>query len=71
MGSPVSLLSCLFTGEHRGGLAFEVEVGLAADVDRDPLDGAAGEPVRALPRVVVGDGVGAVAADARASPASS
>src|SRR5215472_5007247 len=50
-------------GEHRLGLAFEVEVGLAADVDRDPLDGAAGEPVRRLARVVLGDGRAAVPAD--------
>src|SRR5690348_6113632 len=30
-----------FAGEHGGGFAFEVEVGFAADVDRDLLDGAA------------------------------
>src|SRR4051794_8767636 len=36
----------LFTGHHRDGLALEVDVGLAADVDRDAVDGAAGERVR-------------------------
>src|SRR5262249_46765270 len=36
----------LLPGEHGFGLALEVQVGLAADVDRDPLDRAAGEPVR-------------------------
>jgi hypothetical protein len=35
----------LFAGEHGGGFAFEVDVRLAADVDRDAIDGAAGELV--------------------------
>jgi len=35
----------LFAGEHRGGFAFEVDVRVAADVDRDAVDGAAGELV--------------------------
>ena len=33
-------------GEHRGGLALEVDVRLAADVDGDPVQGAAGERPR-------------------------
>jgi hypothetical protein len=39
-------VSSLFPGEHGRGLAFQVEVGLAADVDCDPLDGAAGSESR-------------------------
>src|SRR5262245_44033527 len=35
-------------GEHGLGFAFEVDVGLAAHVNRDSLDHAAGEPVRRL-----------------------
>src|SRR5215467_3661104 len=58
----------LLAGEHGGRLALQVEVGLAADVDRDPLDGAAGEPVGPFARVVAGDRRGAVAADAQALP---
>src|SRR5215475_2506463 len=58
----------LLAGEHGGRLAFQVEVGLAADVDRYPLDGAAGEPVGAFARVVAGDRRAAVAADAQALP---
>src|SRR5262249_2356858 len=58
----------LLAGEHRGRLALEVEVRLAADVDRYPLDGAAGEPVGPLARVVAGDRGAAVAADAQALP---
>ncbi len=46
--------------------AFEVDVGLAAYVDRDTVDGAAGEVPRLLPWVVVGDSGAAVAADAEA-----
>jgi hypothetical protein len=38
-------LSALFPSEHGLGLAFEVDVGIAADVDGDPLDGPAGEVV--------------------------
>src|SRR4029077_15433784 len=59
-------VSSLFPGEHGRGLAFQVEVGLAADVDHDPVDGAAGEPVRRAARVVAGDGGAAVASDAQA-----
>src|SRR5215475_1596731 len=58
----------LLAGEHRGRLALEVEVRLAADVDRDPLDGAAGEPVGPLARVIAGDRRAAVATDAQALP---
>ena len=45
----------LFAGEHGLRLAFEVEVGIAADVDGDAFDGAASEGVRVRARVVVGD----------------
>src|SRR5689334_1214578 len=45
----------LLARDHRGGLAFEVDVGLAADVDRHHVDGAAGEVPGALARVVGGD----------------
>ncbi len=55
-----------FPGEHGFGLAFQIEVGLTADVDGHPLDGAAGEPVGPRPGVVAGDGRAAVAADAQA-----
>jgi len=51
-------------------VALQVEVGLAADVHGDPLDGAAAEAVRRLSRIVVGDGLAAVASDAQSSPAS-
>ena len=37
----------LLAHEHRLGLALEVDVRLAADVDRDAVDRAAGERVRA------------------------
>jgi len=40
------------------GLAFQVHVQLAADVDRDPSEGAAGERVRLLAGVVAGDRLG-------------
>jgi hypothetical protein len=33
-------VSSLLPGEHGRGLAFQVEVGLAADVDHDPVDWA-------------------------------
>src|SRR5262245_3480299 len=56
----------LLAGEHGGRLAFQVEVGLAADVDRYPLDGAAGEPVGAFARVVAGDRRADVEADEQA-----
>jgi hypothetical protein len=38
--------SGLFPREHRLGLAFQVHVRVAADVDSDLLDGAASEVVR-------------------------
>jgi len=60
------MLARSLPGEHGGRLAGEVEVGLAADVDHDPLDDAAGESVRAGPGIVVGDGRAAVPADAQA-----
>jgi hypothetical protein len=47
-------------------LALEIDIGIAADVDRDPLDRAAGERVRVLARVVAGDRLAAVPADAQA-----
>src|SRR5215467_1466141 len=56
----------LLAGEHGGRLALQVEVGLAADVDRHPLDDAAGEPVGPFARVVAGDRRSAVAAHAQA-----
>src|SRR3954447_4684525 len=52
-------------GHHRDGLALEVDVGLAADVDRHAVDRAADERVRRFARVAVGDGVAAVAPDAQ------
>src|SRR4051794_33369652 len=55
----------LLAGHHRDGLALEVDVGLAADVDRDAVDRAADERVRRFARVVVGDRVAAVAPDAQ------
>src|SRR5213592_2729731 len=45
----------LLTHEHRLRFAFEVDVGIAADVDGDPLDRAAGETVRRPVRVVAGN----------------
>ena len=49
--------------EQHLGLALEVDVRLAADVDGDLVDRAAGERVRRLARVVVGDRLAAVPAD--------
>src|ERR1035441_10687304 len=57
---------CLLSGEHGLGLAFEIDVGGAADVDGDPLDGAAGEGVLRSVRVVGRDGLAAVPSDAQA-----
>ena len=54
----------LLPGEHSHGLAFQVDVGIAADVDRDLLDRAAGERVRVRTGVVTGDRFAAVPADA-------
>ena len=47
-------------------LALQVDVGVAADVDRDSLDRAAGEGVRVGAWVVAGDRLAAVPADAQA-----
>ena len=52
--------------QHACGLALEVDVRLAADVDGDPLDRAAGEAARPLARVVLGDRVADVAPDGQA-----
>jgi hypothetical protein len=60
----VSPLSALFPGEHGRCFPFEVDVRLAADVDGNSGDGAAGESPGLLPRVVVGDGFATVPADA-------
>ena len=54
----------LLAGQHGHGLAFQVDVWFAADVDGDPLDRAAGEHMRVRARVVTGHGFAAVAADA-------
>src|SRR5579872_3981677 len=56
----------LFSRQHRLGLALEVEVEVAADVDGDSLDGAAGENVRVITWVVVRHRFTAVTADAQA-----
>src|SRR6478609_11819802 len=53
----------LLAHEHALGLALEGDVGLAADIDRDPFDVAADEAVGALPRVVQGHRVADVSAD--------
>ena len=55
----------LLPGQHRDGLALEVDVGLAADVDGDAVDRAAGERPRRVAGVVVGDRLAAVAPDAQ------
>ena len=60
----------LLAHQHGLGLAFEVDVGFAAHVDGDPVDGAAGEAVRPFARVVRRDRVADVAARRhRPSPA--
>src|SRR5262249_23773121 len=53
--------SALLAGEHGRGLALQVDIRRAAAVDHAPLARPAGEPVRPLPRVVVGNGRAAVA----------
>src|SRR5215218_9104867 len=53
--------AALLTRHHRRGLALQVHVRLAADVDRHPPDRAAREAERRLARVVGGDRVAAVA----------
>src|SRR5262249_7975744 len=54
-------------GEHPGPPALRGG-GRPAGADRDPLDGAAGEPVGPFARVVAGDRRAAVATDAQALP---
>ena len=56
----------LIRAEQHRGVTLEVEVRLAADVDDDPMKRAAGEGVRRLSRVVVGDRLAGVAADVEA-----
>ncbi len=46
--------SFLLAGQHGLGLALKVNVGVAADIDRHPLDRAAGEKMRVIARIVVG-----------------
>src|SRR3954447_27000525 len=58
--------AALLTRHHRHGLALQVHVWLAADVDGDAVERAAREPVRRGAGVVVGDGVAAVASHAQA-----
>src|SRR4051794_11463484 len=55
----------LLAHEHGDGLVLEVGVGLAADVDGYPLDGAPGEAPGHLPRIVAGNACATVAADAK------
>src|SRR5215212_11063104 len=66
LASVAVVATALLTRHHRDGLALEVDVRLAADVDGDALDRAAREPVRRGAGVVVGDGVAAVAPHAQA-----
>jgi hypothetical protein len=47
----------LFARDRGGGLAFEVDVGLAAHIDGGEVDRAAGEGPGPLAGVVVGDRV--------------
>jgi hypothetical protein len=61
-GPPV----CLLAHEHQCGFPFQVQVRLAADVYRNPVDRAAGEAVGRLARIVVGDGLAGVPADVQA-----
>src|SRR5207302_2487354 len=56
----------LFAGEHGGRFAFEVDVGLATDIDGHAVQGAAGECPRCGARIVAGDGLAGVAADVEA-----
>src|SRR4051794_25928643 len=69
---PTHILRCrraaaaaLLAAHHRDGLALEVDVGVAAHVDRDPVDDAAGE-LAGVSGVVRGHRVAAVATDAQA-----
>src|SRR5215208_2900656 len=65
-GEPTPAARLLLARHHGDGLALEVDVRLAADVDRDAVDRAAGAAVRRGARIVVRDGVAAVASDAQA-----
>src|SRR4051794_4807166 len=58
-------VTALLAHDHGDGFAFEVGVGLAAHVDRHPVDRAAGEPPRHHARVVAGDAGAAVATHAQ------
>src|SRR4051812_2324352 len=58
------MLGALLARHHGDGFALEVDVGLAADVDGDAVDRAAGERPRRRAGVVAGDRVAAVAPDA-------
>src|SRR5436309_3197581 len=55
----------LLAHKHGDGLVLKVRVGLAADIDGYPLDGAAGEAPWHLPRVVAGNTCATVASDAK------
>src|ERR1700689_5114370 len=54
------------THQHELRFALEILVWVAADVDRDPVDGAAGERVRRLAGVVAGDRLARVTAHVEA-----
>ncbi len=56
----------LFPHDHELGLAFEIDEGLAADIDGDAIDGAADEGVWRRSRVVVGDWFARVASHVEA-----
>ncbi len=45
-GPRLNLTEALLASQHGLGLTLQVNVGVAADVDRDPPDSAAGEVVR-------------------------
>jgi hypothetical protein len=62
----VSTAFFLLPRQHGLCFALKVDVGIAADVNGHPLDGAAGECVRGLARVVVRHRLAAVTADAQA-----
>src|SRR4051812_20948985 len=61
-----SIVGASLARHHRDGLALEVHVGLARDVDRDAVDRAAGERPGRGAGVVAGHRVAAVAPDAEA-----
>jgi hypothetical protein len=62
VGHPPALLA----HQHQLGFALQIHVRLAADVDRHPVDRAAVEAVRRLPRVVVGEDVALLPPDVEA-----